>query len=69
MTPTQFLAHVRASLVGILRVGTLLLRDQPAIVIDRREPDAPAGDGLLPLSAFSRVTFLGTEQILIVQPR
>jgi clan AA aspartic protease (TIGR02281 family) len=62
-------SNVRASLVGILRVGALLLRDQPAIVVERREPDAPAGDGLLPLSAFARVTFLGTEQVLIVQPR
>ena len=62
-------SNARASLVGILRVGALLLRDQPAIVIDRREPGAPAGDGLLPLSAFARVTFLGTERVLIVQPR
>jgi clan AA aspartic protease (TIGR02281 family) len=62
-------SNVRASLVGILRVGALLLRDQPAIVIDRREPDAPAGDGLLPMSSFARVTFLGTEQALIVYPR
>jgi clan AA aspartic protease (TIGR02281 family) len=62
-------SNARASLVGILRVGALLLRDQPAIVIDRREPDAPAGDGLLPLSAFARVTFLCTEQALIVYPR
>jgi hypothetical protein len=62
-------SNVRASLVGILRVGAVLSRDQPAIVIDRREPDAPAGDGLLPMSAFARVTFLGTEQALIVYPR
>jgi len=62
-------SNARASLVGILRVGALLLRDQPAIVIDRREPDAPAGDGLLPLSVFARVTFLCTEQALIVYPR
>ena len=62
-------SNARASLVGVLRVGALLLRDQPAIVIDRREPDAPAGDGLLPLSAFARVTFLCAEQALIVYPR
>jgi len=62
-------SNVRASLVGMLRVGALLLRDQPAIVIDRREPDAPAGDGLLPLCAFARVTFLSTERVLIVHPR
>ena len=62
-------SRARASIVKVLRLGTLTLRDQPAVVIDRREPDAPFGDGLLPLSAFSRVTFLGTEQTLVVYPR
>ena len=62
-------SNARAFLVSSLRVGALLLRDQPAIVVDRREPDAPEGDGLLPLSAFGRVTFVGTEQALIVYPR
>ena len=71
VTPSTVLgtSRARASIVKMLRIGTLTLRDQPAVVIDRREPDAPFGDGLLPLSGFSRVTFLGTEQTLVVYPR
>lgn len=50
----------------MLQVGTLTLRDLPAIVIDARDPH---GDGLLPLHAFASVTFLGTEHALLIHPR
>ena len=57
----------RTSLVKILQVGPVTLRDLPAVVIDGRE--SHVADGLLPLSTFARVTFLGSEQTLIVQAR
>lgn len=43
--------------VRTLAIGSIILRDQPATVIPRHEPDAPMGDGLLPLNAFARATF------------
>jgi predicted aspartyl protease len=59
-------ATTRAALVRLLRVGPVELADQPAVVIDRRAPDGPAGDGLLPLCLFSTVTFNGKEGYLAV---
>jgi len=59
----------KGALVAELRVGDLQFNDQPVVVIDRREPDAPAGDGLLPLSAFARVTFNAADRSLIVTGR
>jgi predicted aspartyl protease len=56
----------RASLVKLLQVGPVTLRDLPAVVINH--PDAHV-DGLLPLATFAKVTFLGSDQTLIVQAR
>lgn len=59
-------ATARASLVKILQVGPVTLRDVPAVVID---PINPHVDGLLPLSTFAKVTFLGSDKTLVVQAR
>jgi hypothetical protein len=48
---------VTPAIVRRLQVGTITLRDQPAVTVARNEADAPAGDGLLPLHHFSSVTF------------
>jgi predicted aspartyl protease len=52
-----------------LRVGKIVLQNRPTLLIDRRDPDAPAGDGLLPLSAFSSVTFNTREGYLVVRAK
>src|SRR5262249_18259695 len=47
----------RGAMLQHLRVGRVAFDNRPALVVDRREPDAPAGDGLLPLCLFARVSF------------
>jgi predicted aspartyl protease len=55
-------AAVRVARVPELRVGTLTLRDVPAVVA-RRDPSEPAEvDGLLPLHLFDRVTVDGPRK-------
>jgi predicted aspartyl protease len=51
-----------------LLVGTTVLRDVPAVSIARDEPDAPDGDGLLPLRLFRRVSFDVRAGLLTVEP-
>lgn len=62
-------APTRAVILNTLAIDRILLRDQPALVVDRRQPDAPAGDGLLPLSLFARVTFDATGKAMILRAR
>jgi hypothetical protein len=50
-------------MVDELWVGETRLRDEPAILVDRRV-DA-LGDGLLPLHLFSRVTFNGPARYMV----
>ena len=50
---------VRRVRLDQLRVGTIVLRDQPAVIVQRPGPSMPFGDGLLPLHVFGRVTFNG----------
>jgi predicted aspartyl protease len=52
-----------------LQVGSVVLRDLPAVVVTKRPADAPAADGLLPLSAFSQVTFDAGASTLLVRRR
>jgi len=47
-----------------LRVGTTLLRDVPAVVVDRPEPDV---DGLMPMHGFSSASFAAGGQCLSVR--
>jgi predicted aspartyl protease len=60
---------VRRVLLGDVHVGGVLLRNQTAVIVERNEPDALLGDGLLPLHVFARVTFHGPERYLVVEPR
>jgi predicted aspartyl protease len=60
---------VRRVLLGDVHVGGVILRNQTAVIVERNEPDAPLGDGLLPLHVFGRVTFHGPERYLVVQSR
>ena len=52
-----------------LDVGPIALRNQRAVVAERREADAPEGDGLLPLSRFASVTFDPFSRSLRVRER
>lgn len=59
----------RIVLIDRLQVGAIVLRNRPALVASRRSPDAPAGDGLLPLSMFRSVSFEPSTRSLIVRER
>ena len=58
---------VRSVVVDDLDVGDVRLRNQWAVILDRGEPHAALGDGLLPLHWFERVTFNGPGRYLILQ--
>jgi predicted aspartyl protease len=60
---------VRRVLLGDVHVGSVILRNQTAVIVERNEPDAPLVDGLLPLRVFARVTFHGPERYLVVESR
>ncbi len=51
-----------------LRFGDWTMRDVPAVSIERADPRAGEGDGLLPLHLFERVTFDGPARLLILGP-
>ncbi len=59
----------RGAILERLRVGQVVFDNRPALVVDRRDPDAPSGDGLLPLCVFARVSFNAREQYLVVRGR
>jgi predicted aspartyl protease len=59
----------RAVLVSKMAIGAIVWKNRPALVIDRRDPAAPAGDGLLPLSAFASVTFDAGRRVMTVRSR
>jgi predicted aspartyl protease len=52
-----------------LTLGTLTLRNQPALLLPARQDTGLLGDGLLPLSLFARVTFDAAAGALIVVAR
>ncbi len=49
-----------------LRLGDRIMRDVPAVTIERIDPRPAEGDGLLPLHLFERVTFDGPARLLIL---
>ena len=51
----------RGAVLRELRVGTVTLRNQPAVVVKGSGSNAVEGDGLLPLHRFSSVAFNNTE--------
>jgi predicted aspartyl protease len=58
---------VRMAIVRELRVGSLTLRDVPAVVADRDPSEPVEVDGLLPLHLFDRVTVDGPGKRLILE--
>ena len=61
------LRDVRVMVLRWLRVGDAMVENQPALVVARDEPDAPEGDGLLPLHLFTSVSFNNTEGYVVVR--
>jgi hypothetical protein len=55
---------VRAASAPRLVVGDVTLRDQPAVIVDRRDDNA---DGLLPLHAFASVSFNMRDRCMVVR--
>ena len=52
-----------------LQVGDLMLRDQIAAVVSRRQEGAPEGDGLLPLHRFASVSFGAGGTYMVIRAR
>jgi aspartyl protease len=52
-----------------LRVGSVKMKNQPAVVMERDAQDAQEGDGLLPLHVFASVSFNCREGYLVVRAR
>jgi hypothetical protein len=60
---------VDRALVRDLRVGELVLHNEPAVVVGDREGGGTRADGLLPLHGFARVSFHAREQCLSIWAR
>lgn len=67
LTTTSGATEVRLATVRELTIGTLLLRDIPAVVADRDRSEPDEVDGLLPLHLFDRVTVDGPQRRMIVE--
>jgi hypothetical protein len=59
--------NARLPVMPWLLVGGVILENQLVVVVPRDEPDAPKGDGLLPLYLFSRVSFNSVESYLTIR--
>ena len=57
---------VDRAVVTVLRVGDVMLRDEPAVVVDGAPSGGAQADGLLPLHRFARVSFNARERCLSV---
>jgi hypothetical protein len=64
LTGTVGTRNVTPAVVRELRVGDIMLRNQPAVAVMRTETDAPEGDGLLPLHHFASVSFNASGYIV-----
>ena len=60
---------VRQVTLREFRIGPITLRDVPVALVEGQEADRSAGDGLLPLNFFERVTFDGPQRLLILDGR
>jgi len=67
LTTTSGHTDVRMAIVRELHVGSLLLRDVPAVVAARDRSEPVEVDGLLPLHLFDRVTVDGPAKRLILE--
>jgi predicted aspartyl protease len=59
----------RRTRIDALDLGTVVLRDQPALLLPQGDALGLLGDGLLPLHLFARVTFDAAARVLIVATR
>jgi hypothetical protein len=59
---------IPAVVVGVLTLGPIALRNEPAAAVTRDEPDAPVGDGLLPLHRFRAVGLQADTRSLVIEP-
>jgi hypothetical protein len=59
---------VPTTMLRELRLGSLVLREQPVAVLVRERDDDVEGDGLLPLHLFASVSFNAREQCLVLRP-
>jgi predicted aspartyl protease len=55
--------------IDALDLGTVVLHDQPALLLPQGDASGLLGDGLLPLHLFARVTFDAAARVLIVATR
>lgn len=60
---------VDRAFVQALRVGALVMRNEPAVVVERPGSAAGHADGLLPLHRFARVSFDAREGCLLIWGR
>jgi len=58
---------VRTMMIHELRLGAMMVRDQPVAVVARDANDVMEGDGLLPLHLFASVSFNAREQCLVLR--
>lgn len=58
---------VGAMMMRELRIGDVIVRNQPVAVIARDDGDLLDGDGVLPLHLFASVSFNAREQCLVVR--
>ena len=64
LTGTQ---DMRVMMLRRLLVGSTTFENQVALVVPRNDPDAPAGDGLLPLHMFASVSFNCAEAYIVMR--
>jgi hypothetical protein len=60
---------VERAFVQALRVGGLVMHNEPAVVVERPASAAGHADGLLPLHRFARVSFNARERCLLIWRR
>ena len=58
---------VRVMLLPRLQVGSAIIERQTALLVPRNEPDAPAGDGLLPLHLFAKASFNCADAYIVLR--
>lgn len=57
----------RLVIVPEFKVGSRVIRNREALILNRAHAHSPAGDGLLPLSMFASVSFHPAQQVLRVR--
>lgn len=59
--------QVERGVLDRLRIGPVVWRDETCVLVNRAGGNQPAGDGLLPLHRFARVSFNTTEGYMTVE--